>query len=77
MDSVKECLLVKEEEMCVEHYAKQTINQWVYKIYTNSDAIVSLDSVNCQINLAEIYSQIKFDLERIYLRKHFNSKKCN
>ncbi|CAN5679365.1 Uma2 family endonuclease [soil metagenome] len=61
MDSVKECLLIKEEEMFVEHYAKQTINQWVYKIYTKRDDNISLDSVNCRISLAEIYSQIKFD----------------
>lgn len=60
MNSVKEVLLVKEEEMRVEHYAKQTINQWVYRIYNSTDAIVSLDSVNCKINLGEIYAQIKF-----------------
>jgi Uma2 family endonuclease len=60
MDSVKEVLLVKEEEMRVEHYFKQTINQWIYKIYNSSDAIVSLDSINCKINLSEIYAQIKF-----------------
>lgn len=61
MESVKECLFIKEEEMFVEHYAKQTINQWVYKIYKRRDDNISLDSVNCRISLAEIYSQIKFD----------------
>lgn len=60
MSSVKEVLLVREEEMRVEHYAKQTINQWVYRIYNTNDAIVSLDSINCKINLSEIYAQIKF-----------------
>lgn len=60
MNSVKEVVLVKEEEMRVEHYAKQTINQWVYKIYNSNDAVVSLDSINCKINLSEIYAQIKF-----------------
>lgn len=60
MNSVKEVLLVREEEMRVEHYAKQTINQWVYRIYNTNDSIVSLDSINCKINLSEIYAQIKF-----------------
>lgn len=59
-DSVKEIVLVKEEEMRVEHYAKQTANQWVYRIYNSSDAVISLDSINCKISLSEIYSQIKF-----------------
>ncbi|MET0753958.1 MAG: Uma2 family endonuclease [Pyrinomonadaceae bacterium] len=60
MNSVKEVLLVREEEMRVEHYAKQTINQWVYRIYNTNDSVVSLDSINCKINLSEIYAQIKF-----------------
>lgn len=61
MDSVKECLLVKENEMRIEHYAKQTVRQWVYKIYNTRDDVISLDSVNCKTSVAEVYSQIKFE----------------
>lgn len=61
MESVKECILIKEEGMRVEHYAKQTVNQWVYKIYNRRDDQVSLDSINCRISLSEIYAQINFD----------------
>jgi len=61
MESVREILLVKEEEMRVEHYFKQTQNQWTYKIYSNREDIISIESVNCKISLSEIYSQIKFD----------------
>lgn len=60
MESVKEILLVKEEEMRVEHYHKQTLNQWVYKIYKVRDDMISLDSINCKISVSEIYGQIKF-----------------
>lgn len=61
MDSIRECLFVKSDGVRVEHYAKQTIKQWIYKIYDTSDAVISLDSLNCKISLAEIYSQIRFD----------------
>jgi Uma2 family endonuclease len=61
MSSVREIMLVKEEEMRVEHYFKQTQNQWTYKIYQNREDIISIESVNCKISLSEIYSQIKFD----------------
>lgn len=60
MESVRECLLVKEEELRVEHYSKQGPKQWMYKIYDGRDDIISLDAVNCKISLAEIYTQIKF-----------------
>jgi Uma2 family endonuclease len=61
MESVREILLIKEEDMRVEHYFKQTQNQWTYKIYGNREDIISIESVNCKISLSEIYSQIKFD----------------
>ncbi len=61
MESVREILLIKEEEMRTEHYHKQIANQWVYKIYTNREDVVSIDSINCKMSLSEIYAQIKFD----------------
>ncbi|HSK71722.1 MAG TPA: Uma2 family endonuclease [Pyrinomonadaceae bacterium] len=60
METVRECLLIKEDEMRVEHYSKQTANQWVYKIYNRRDDNISLDSINCRVSVAEIYSQINF-----------------
>ena len=61
MDSIRECLLVKEDEMRVEHYAKQNPKQWIYKIYNDREDIITLDSISCKISLAEIYAQIKFN----------------
>jgi len=61
MESVRECLLIKENETRVEHYAKQTVKQWVYRIYNNREDVVTLDSINCKASLAEIYAQIKFE----------------
>jgi len=61
MESVREIMLIKEEEMRVEHYHKQTQNQWTYKIYLNREDIIGIESINCKISMGEIYSQIKFD----------------
>ncbi|NOT49530.1 MAG: Uma2 family endonuclease [Acidobacteria bacterium] len=60
MDSIKECLLLKEDEMRVEHYARQNQKQWIYRIYNERDDVVSLDSIGCKVSLSEIYAQIKF-----------------
>ena len=60
MNSVRECLMVKEDEMRVEHYAKQNPKQWIYRIYNEREDVISLDSVNCKVSLQEIYAQIKF-----------------
>ena len=60
MASIREYILIKEDEMRVEHYAKQNAKQWVYKIYNERDDVISIDSVNCKISIAEIYAQVKF-----------------
>ncbi len=60
MNSIREYIQVKEDEMRIEHYTKQNPKQWVYKIYNDRDEVVSLDSVNCKVSMAEIYAQVKF-----------------
>jgi len=60
MNSVKEVVLVKEDEMRIEHYSKQNAKQWIYKIYNERDDVLSLESAGCKVSLSEIYSQIKF-----------------
>ena len=71
MESIRECLLLKEDEMRVEHYARQNAKQWIYRIYNERDDVVSLDSVNCKVSVAEIYAQIKFK------QAEFTSKAVN
>ncbi|MBA2335541.1 MAG: Uma2 family endonuclease [Pyrinomonadaceae bacterium] len=71
MESIRECLLLKEDEMRVEHYARQNAKQWIYRIYNERDDVVSLDSINTKVSLAEIYSQVKFG------QAEFSSKAVN
>lgn len=61
MDSIREYLLVKEDEMRVDHYAKQNAKQWVYRIYNQRDDVISIDAANCKVSVAEIYAQVKFE----------------
>lgn len=59
MESIKEFVLLKEEEMRVEHYARQNAKQWIYRIYNERDDVISLDSIGCKISLSEVYAQLK------------------
>lgn len=56
---IKECLLVNENEMRIEHYARQNAKQWIYRIYNEREDVISLDSINCKLSLAEVYAQVK------------------
>jgi Uma2 family endonuclease len=59
LDSIKECLQVKADEMRVEHYSKQNPKQWIYRIYNERDDVISLDSLNLKLSVSEIYAQVK------------------
>lgn len=59
IQNIKECLLVNENEMRIEHYARQNAKQWIYRIYDERDDVISLDSINCKLSLAEVYAQVK------------------
>lgn len=56
---IKECLLVNETEMRVEHYARQNAKQWIYRIYNEREDVITLESINCKLSLAEVYAQVK------------------
>ncbi|MBA3769522.1 MAG: Uma2 family endonuclease [Blastocatellia bacterium] len=55
---LKECLLVGESEMRVEHYAWQNAKQWIYRIYNEREDVIVLDSINCKLALSEVYAQV-------------------
>lgn len=59
LSSIKECFLVRADEMRIEHYARQNAKQWLYRIYDGRDDVVSLDAINCKLSLAEFYAQVK------------------
>ena len=58
LDSLKECLLIEQEKMFIEHYIKQTPNQWLLRIYENADEMINLESIGCEISLADIYFRL-------------------
>jgi len=59
LDSIKECLQIKADEMRVEHYSKQNPKQWIYRIYNERDDVISLESLNVKLSLSEIYAQVR------------------
>ena len=63
MESLRECLLIEQVEPRVEHYIKQTSKQWLLKIYEELNEVIVLESIDCQILLADVYAQIEFGKE--------------
>ena len=59
LESIRECLQIKADEMRVEHFFKQNPKQWIYRIYNERDDVISLESLNIKVSVSEIYSMVK------------------
>ncbi len=60
IESLKECLLIEQDKIFIEHFIKQTPNQWLLRIYEDESETVILESIGCQLKVADIYLQVKF-----------------
>ena len=63
MESIRDILLIEQNEPRIEHYIKQTPNQWLLRIYENLGETIVLESLGCELPMAEIYAQIEFQKE--------------
>jgi Uma2 family endonuclease len=58
--SLTDCLLVYQDEPRIEHYARQSDNQWLQTIVIGLGAQVTLSSVNVTLALSEVYANVTF-----------------
>ena len=61
MESIRDVLLIEQTEPRIEHYIKQTPNQWLLRIYEYLGETIVLESLGCELPVAEIYAQIEFE----------------
>jgi Uma2 family endonuclease len=58
VESLKEYLLVSQNECRVEHYVRQPGNHWLLTEYQEGQDRIDLDSLGSHVTLAEIYERI-------------------
>ena len=74
LDSLQDYILVSQNRVRVEHFAKQTNSEWTLKIYENPDDEIELKSLNCKIKLELIYLKIKLSPLKLIGRNKKNGK---
>lgn len=60
MATFQEYVLIHQYRPCVEHYVRQSENQWLFTEYVGLEASFDLVSVDVAITLADLYEAIKF-----------------
>ena len=60
IDSLKEYLLISQDEILVEHYLRQENSSWLYTMANSLEEKILLPSINSEITLKEIYDKISW-----------------
>ncbi|KJH70559.1 Uma2 family endonuclease [Aliterella atlantica] len=60
--SFQEYLLIDQNRLYVEHYAKTGAKRWEFQQYDVEDEVISLTSIPFQISLTDLYNKVNFDL---------------
>ncbi|HVQ37830.1 MAG TPA: Uma2 family endonuclease [Pyrinomonadaceae bacterium] len=57
IESLREYLLVSQDEMLVEDYTRQGNDTWLYTKVTGLDGSLSLPSIECTLSLKDVYDK--------------------
>jgi Uma2 family endonuclease len=57
IESLKEYLLVAQDEYLVEHFLRQEKEHWLYTKLSGLEASVTLPTIKCELALSEIYNK--------------------
>ena len=58
--TLREYLLVAQDRCRMEQYVKQASSQWLYTETSDMNATLRLESIGCELPLAEVYLKVEF-----------------
>lgn len=58
IESLKEYLLVSQDEYVVEHFIRREDGRWLYTKAGGLDEVITLPTVNCQLALSDVYNKV-------------------
>jgi Uma2 family endonuclease len=61
LKSLREYLLIAQDRCHVEHYVRQADNRWLLSETYEPNDQITLPSINCTLQLAEVYDKVKFE----------------
>ena len=57
IDSLQEYILVSQDEILIEGYARQGNDTWLYTKVTGLEGSLTLPSINCKLDLKDVYDK--------------------
>jgi Uma2 family endonuclease len=63
IESLQELILISQHKSNIEHYARQSTGAWLISEITDAQTVLKLDSIECRLDLADVYEKVEFDAE--------------
>ena len=63
IESLREYVLVSQDECRIERFSRQDDGTWLYTEITDPQGSIELTSVTCRLSLSRVYHKIDFDRE--------------
>jgi Uma2 family endonuclease len=60
IESFREYLIIDQYRVQVEHFVKTGNKQWLMSEYTEGEATISLNQLNVELNIADLYENVEF-----------------
>jgi Uma2 family endonuclease len=64
IDSLREYVLVSQDECRIERFSRQDDGTWLYIETTDPQGSLELQSVTCRLSVARVYHKVDFDREK-------------
>jgi Uma2 family endonuclease len=61
MPTLREIILVSQDTPHLEHYKRNEHHEWVLNDVSGLEAAVYCPSINCVLNLSDVYNKVKFN----------------
>ncbi len=58
LDSLREYVLVSQDQAVIEHRARQDTDAWVLNFAIGAESVVELASIGCVLSVADVYEKV-------------------
>ena len=58
--SLKDYVLINQDEPLIEHYHRENDGSWRYTIHDGMKAVVKIETIKCRLKAADVYKRVNF-----------------
>jgi len=74
-ETLTDYVLVSQDKPMIEHFIRQNDNSWKVFTYIGLDKVCGIESIECELKLAEIYDRVNFSKKTLkFLKEIANIK---